>query len=288
MDWKKDPQDPRDYLHMAKIAVALPVKVDLSSVLPAVRDQGRWNSCVGHGFGGVITAHLIAQGKYKQWASVQEPWNLAREIEETLNQNVGVYPRDAAKGIKKYGYMLESDWKYNTSMLDTSPMTTARQKLCYNPADLAYTRVDNGIDGIRQCLADSASAFASGIPAWLITIGTPWPDNKWDTPDNNGNVPEVLASDFSDFGHEYVVYGYDDSSQKLLCMNSWGSGWGAGGLFAIPYSSIPVFKSLTGYDCYYLTFTHKELEPVKTTGCRIAIEHQLERMRRGLKSHVVD
>jgi hypothetical protein len=262
-------------------AIELPVSINLSAILPAVRNQGKWNSCVGHGFGGIITAHLIAQGKYSQWASVQEPWNLAREMEDTLDQNVGVYPRDAAKGIKKYGYMLEFDWQYNMDNLDVSGMTEARRKLCIAPDDLQYTRVDNGLDGIRQCLADSAREFANGKPAWLITIGTPWPQSKWDNPDCNGNVPEVSKDDFEDAGHEYIIYGYDDSTQRLLCMNSWGSDWGNCGLFSVPYSSIPVFKSLTGYDAFYLQFT-VPVKPVQGK-CRIAVAHQLERIRRGLK-----
>jgi C1A family cysteine protease len=30
--------------------------------------------------------------------------------------------------------------------------------------------------------------------------------------------------------------GYDDTQQKFICRNSWGSGWGQKGYFTMPYA----------------------------------------------------
>ena len=36
-------------------------------------------------------------------------------------------------------------------------------------------------------------------------------------------------------GHAVMAVGYNDSVQRFLVRNSWGSGWGVGGYFTIPY-----------------------------------------------------
>jgi C1A family cysteine protease len=36
-------------------------------------------------------------------------------------------------------------------------------------------------------------------------------------------------------GHAVVAVGYDDSTQRFLVRNSWGSGWGQEGYFTMPY-----------------------------------------------------
>jgi C1A family cysteine protease len=37
-------------------------------------------------------------------------------------------------------------------------------------------------------------------------------------------------------GHAVLVTGYDDSQQRFLVRNSWGTGWGKDGYFTIPYA----------------------------------------------------
>jgi C1A family cysteine protease len=37
-------------------------------------------------------------------------------------------------------------------------------------------------------------------------------------------------------GHAVMAVGYNDASQRFLVRNSWGSDWGVGGYFTIPYA----------------------------------------------------
>src|SRR2546422_7400460 len=39
-------------------------------------------------------------------------------------------------------------------------------------------------------------------------------------------------------GHAVMAVGYDDSSSRLLARNSWGTDWGMGGYFSIPYAYV--------------------------------------------------
>ena len=37
-------------------------------------------------------------------------------------------------------------------------------------------------------------------------------------------------------GHAVLAVGYDDRTQRFLVMNSWGTRWGQGGYFTMPYA----------------------------------------------------
>ena len=51
-----------------------------------------------------------------------------------------------------------------------------------------------------------------------------------------GVVPMPGHQEKSVGGHAVMAVGYDDSTQTFLVRNSWGSGWGLGGYFMIPYA----------------------------------------------------
>ncbi len=36
-------------------------------------------------------------------------------------------------------------------------------------------------------------------------------------------------------GHAVLAVGYDDTKQRVIVMNSWGTGWGVKGYFTLPY-----------------------------------------------------
>ena len=37
-------------------------------------------------------------------------------------------------------------------------------------------------------------------------------------------------------GHCVLVVGYDDTQNRFICRNSWGTGWGMKGYFTLPYA----------------------------------------------------
>jgi hypothetical protein len=82
----------------------------------------------------------------------------------------------------------------------------------------------------------SSYAFGSVPTAvqWLLTkgpviFGTDWTNDMF-TPDADGLVHPTggVAG-----GHCYVGYGYDPATGRILCLNSWGSSWGANGRFSV-------------------------------------------------------
>lgn len=37
-------------------------------------------------------------------------------------------------------------------------------------------------------------------------------------------------------GHRVAIVGYDDSANRVIVRNSWGTGWGQDGYFTMPYA----------------------------------------------------
>jgi C1A family cysteine protease len=50
-----------------------------------------------------------------------------------------------------------------------------------------------------------------------------------------GEVPMPAAGEQALGGHAVLAVGYDDAAQRFLVRNSWGSDWGIGGYFTLPY-----------------------------------------------------
>lgn len=251
--WLKDSFDSRDFEHLTMGVAELPLKVDLSRFLPIVRQQGIMQSCVGHGHGCALAASAKQLNDYAYWDSPQWIWNGAREKENTLLQNVGVYPRDACDFILNKGRVLEPDWVYSPDVLDvTSPSKYLDH--AFTRKDLAYTRCVDGVDGL-------CSALAAGH---VLCIGSPWPKKWMAGLSPAGTLSRIEFGDELIGGHEYIIYGYDrtdPSGGVFMCMNSWGSEWGNKGTFLMYFSAIPVFKLMGGYDAYYFTWSVEKPAP---------------------------
>lgn len=248
LGWKKDPRDERDYLHLTMEAVpVLPESVNLYSYLPEVRNQGSSGSCVGHGIGANITATYKQQKGDPEWESPAWIYNLGRMKTGRLAYDEGTYPRDALDQLLKFGLLKEHWWPYKG--FDSKGPDSKQMDAAVRWADFAYFRCVDGIDGILSALAEGR----------VVSIGAPW-FTKWNNP-KNGILPAITDDDIPSGGHETCLYGFSQSTQLLLGMNSWGKGYGNNGFYQMPFSVIPVFKKFGGYDAHYVTFTPVEVAP---------------------------
>jgi hypothetical protein len=252
MGWIKDKWDYRDYLYKIPVAVPLPDKVDLSQYLPTVRNQGNVGSCVGFGIGANLVSVVKKQNAYQEWYSPTWIYNGARALEGGIANDTGCSPRDACDWLLKNGCLLESFWPYDDSKLDKTMPSSERMAQASKYLDFAYYRVVDGVEGIKAALADGH----------FISIGSPW-FHTWMNP-VDGMLPEVTAENGIAGGHETCIYGYDNSINRFLCINSWGKDWGNRGLFTMSFSAIEVFQQVGGYDAHYFTFT---VTGIKRPGC---------------------
>ena len=250
LGWLKDPRDERDYKRGAVI-VHLPDKVDLSAILPSVRDQGNLGSCTGFGIGGNLTGCAKDQGVYTEWFSPTWIYNGGRLLEGTLDEDSGCYPRDNLEFIREYGCLLEHFRPYKDTLDETDPTDWGLNDEAAKYPIIKYTRLVDGVDGILSALADG----------YLVSIGSPWYDS-WFYPDAGGNLPEDYL--YVAGGHEYLCYGYDKVRQVLLCQNSWGTGWGNSGKFTVPFSAIEYWKYDGGYDAHIIDVDWVTVTPEPT------------------------
>jgi hypothetical protein len=242
--WLKDKFDDKDYLHKPKVT-SLPTNVDMSPLLPSVRNQGQVGSCMGFGIGANLCTVVQSWGAFTEWYSPTWIYNGARYINGDLTHDTGAFPKDGLDWLLKSGCLLEHFWPYNDKELDQSPPSSERMAQAEQHSDFAYYRVDNGVTGIISALADGH----------CVSIGTPWFYN-WLSPSLlTGNLSKPTVNDNVVGGHETCLYGYDSNKGIFYGMNSWGKGWGNLGHFKMPFESFDVFKQLGGYDAHYITFS---------------------------------
>lgn len=107
-----------------------------------------------------------------------------------------------------------------------------------------YPPTDTGSTGLAVAKAAQASGLISGyqhafsldtalkaLAVSPLIIGVNWYEG-FDTPDGNGLVK---VSGQVRGGHEFLLYGINTDHQIVQARNSWGTSWGAGGMFAFSW-----------------------------------------------------
>jgi C1A family cysteine protease len=238
--WVRDLPDARDHLYTAPrlATAALPSSVDLRSGMPDVYDQGRIGSCTGNAIAGAVEFDLEKQRNEKFVPSRLFIYYNERAMEGHVASDSGAQIRDGIKSVAQLGVPNETEWPYDDTPADSDGRFPAGCKAVTKPpADVyqqalanrvsSYQRVAQSLDQLRGCLASGYpfvfgfsvyASFESQEVASTGVVSMPQPG-------------EALLG-----GHAVVGCGYDDSAQRFLVRNSWGTGWGQSGYFTMPYA----------------------------------------------------
>lgn len=225
--WVPDFPDQRDYSYRALRPVAreLPPIVDLRPQCSPIEDQGNLGSCTANALAGAVEFLEKKDGvKFIDTSRLFIYYN-ERVIEHSVKQDSGAMIRDGVKTLAKSGVCSETNWPYVIAQFAKKPTTT-----CYKQAlkrrISQYARLEQ-LDEMRTCLADGFpfvfgfSVYASFESQQVAKSGVlNMPDKK-----------EKLIG-----GHAVLAVGYDDSQQRFIVRNSWGSNWGMHGYFTMPYA----------------------------------------------------
>lgn len=248
LGWRPDKPDWRDFRFKATLAsemqpvaslppAAMPQRreVDLHGVL----DQGETGSCTGHGTGlcAAVERNVKARSPFFIYYE-------ARRIIGETNVDNGAYIRDAVKICSDLGAPVLSKWpSYKSVLEDPGPIAdrdAAKRKI------FSYHRLSGAGGGVefRSCLAGGH----------LFTIGFTCFSNLWAPQVERFGIVSMPAG-AEEGGHCIAVIGYDDNfrasewaqwarsgglpesslpERAYICQNSWGTGWGRGGRFAMP------------------------------------------------------
>ncbi len=227
--WVPDLPDHRDHLYAApaRVVAKLPAKVDLRPQCPPIFDQGDLGSCTANA---ISNAHRFDQMKQKL-PNPFAPSRLfiyynERAMEHTIASDAGAQIRDGIKSIAKQGVCPETEWPYDITKFAKKPPAAAFKDALKNKA-LSYRRLTQIPSQLKGCLADGYP-FVFGI--------TVYESFESDKVAKTGKVPMPAAKEKCLGGHAILAVGYDDSTQCLTVMNSWGPKWGDKGFFYLPYA----------------------------------------------------
>jgi C1A family cysteine protease len=227
--WIPDLPDQRDKVYQAPLAELgpLPPRVDLRSSCPPVYDQGALGSCTANAIAGALEFDQMKQMS----SDVFLPARLfiyynERVMEGTVDQDSGAMLRDGIKTVNKDGAPHETLWPYVISRFRTKPSPPAYVDARRHRA-LLYERVVRRSDQLRGCLA-SGYPFVFGFAVY----------ESFEAPEvaDSGHAPMPGPTEILLGGHAVLCVGYDDGRRWFIARNSWGSEWGMGGYFTLPYN----------------------------------------------------
>ena len=233
LNYKFQQPDNRDYKFVASAAIINKVTTpdminfSLNKQNIIILNQGNIGSCVSNAFAqciNIVTYNTLAISRLCHYYCGRAILGVPS------TEDTGLDIRQAATIISKYGAARESAWPYNTSNFKQLPPLNVFQGSKYFQK-YVYTFINQDLTNLKACLLQNKTPiifgimiYSSFVSATVTKTGTvPLPDTK----------KEQLLG-----GHCVLMIGYDDATKTFLCINSWGTSWGAKGFFTLPYAYV--------------------------------------------------
>jgi hypothetical protein len=196
-----------------------------------VWNQGTTSSCTGHGSTAAIMYARAKQGlPFIDLSRLFPYWN-GRAAENGTGTDGGATIADVISASQKFG-----DCPYADLPTDPALVTTAPSVKAFTDAILHKSLGASRVYGATT--ASTAYHFKHcidvlGLP---VVVGiTVYESFESDEVAKTGVVPMPGPREAVLGGHCILGVAYDDSTQMVLCRNSWGEDWGQKGYFQIPY-----------------------------------------------------
>lgn len=201
-----------------------PSSVDLRSDYEKTYNQGMDNACGPFALANALDCIWERATGNKTRFDPYYIWDWIRFYRGMVGTNTGSDSPSIEKalrinGAKKDGEIIKGFKVKQTWMYDRSA-AEMKHLLCMGMPIIWLCRITNG------------SLYSSR------NQGKPWREHTWDTTD-----PMILGQ------HYVCIVGYDDVAGRWLVENSWGSDWGDGGFFGMPYDQLwPLNENLSHID----------------------------------------
>ena len=199
--------------------------MDLRNQCPPVYDQGELGSCTANAIAAAMEFERIKQKLTDFMPSRLFIYYNERVMEGTANSDSGAQIRDGIKSVADQGACSEIDWPYDISQFATQPSSLCFQDALKDKAVL-YSRLSNILTQMKGCLA-SGYPFAFGFSVYESF------ESQEVAKSGNASMPQPGEKLIG--GHAVLAVGYDDTSQRFIIRNSWGTTWGIQGYFTLPY-----------------------------------------------------
>lgn len=224
---RKDPQDKRD-LQMGMILppIRLPKKIDYTSQMSLVRDQGDEGTCVA--FATVVGVKEYQDCKEQNKDITLSPryvyWRCKKL--DGIPDEEGTYLRVAMKVLQKFGVCTEKCWPYQPQQNDFPGTCAEEEAPIYRIKTYARLR---SITSMKRFLVANGP-FVAGVMVF----------EDWFRPQaiRTGEIPLPRAGKEPEGGHAICIVGYDDGKRYFKFKNSWGTEWGEQGYGYLSYDYI--------------------------------------------------
>jgi len=216
--------DTRDYKYTFKTNVKLPDTFSLKNKMNKILNQGNLGSCVSNAFAQYINMATNNGINISRLAHYFEGRVI---LGEASNKDTGLNIRSAATIIAKYGACLESEWPYVTSKYaQLPPLSAFKNSKLFKK--YIYTFVNQDVNSLKNCLVTTKQPILFGFNVYSSFLTQQVA--------TTGQVPTPKTStDKLEGGHCMLIIGFNNTTSKFICVNSWGSGWGDKGLCYLSY-----------------------------------------------------
>lgn len=244
--WKPELPDHRDLPYAAmrmamEKPLALPSQVDLRPQSPPIYDQGHLGSCTGNAIAGAFHFDRRKQNLPDFTPSRLFIYYNERSMEGSVSTDAGAFIRDGIKSIARQGVCKETQWPYVISKFAVKPPTSCYTKAAKYKA-VSYFRLNNAnLDELKSCLA-AGFPFVFGFVVY----------NSFFNADSNHGIVPMPGDESVAGGHAVVAVGYNDTNQRFIIRNSWGTGKGDQGYYYMPY---PYLTNLSLSDDFWTVRT---------------------------------
>ena len=193
--------------------------------MPPILDQGNLGDCVANAFSLCIslqTANNLSISRLYHYAN-------CRILDNTsLDHDDGTTIQTACSAFSDYGACQETVWPYNISNALQMPPLSAYQA-AKKFKSFTYTYIKQDLNSLKACLLTYKTPIIFGFLVYSSFM-TQQVASTGQVPSPNVNTESNLG------GHCISIVGFDDTTQKFTCANSWGTKWGANGYCFIPYT----------------------------------------------------
>jgi C1A family cysteine protease len=225
----KDSRDGRDYLIRPYLPkVVLPAKIDYTSGMTPVRDQGDEGTCVAFS----TVAGMKEYQESLDWKKYMElsPRFLYSDCKKNDGHpgEEGTEIRVAMKVLVKDGVCEEKYWPYAPHQNDKPKAGAAADAKKFR--EMSYARILNLYE-LKLALAAKGPCVI-GIECFSGIMKT-----------KTGKVPMPKASERSLGGHAICAVGYDEKAKLIKFKNSWSAAWGDAGYGFLPYAYIDKYMT---------------------------------------------
>ena len=233
--WKPDRPDHRDALYMRAVSPedamkSPPQSLDQWPVWKnpmGIYNQGQVGDCTANGGDSVyrwpywkMHAKDIPQfSRFFLYAETRKRSGVP------LTEDSGASIRDMVMTMKNVGMCPEAMWPSS----DESRFTDDPTDACREEAAKHRVSSCHSIPNLASLKHEISNWYpvVFGFPVYTSFMS--------DTVAKTGVVPIPAPGEDVEGGHCVIAIGYCDQRKAVLCMNSWGTSWGDGGFFWLPY-----------------------------------------------------